>query len=185
MLDSTSGAYPLSVDEPILRKLAWIFEPYRRARINGLLHLRKPDIVEGIITDVEFRIMGHVTGSRQDEIPLDLRYKKIGGGQGWSMVEEVGSYARTGMLADQIHAFVSVSGRQDGKWCYVIGKTSPFIDFDVRGLFEHLNELEGATTDRWGGSDIIGGSPRVSGSTIEPAVLEKEINAYLLKKTAL
>ena len=94
------------------------------------------------------------------------------------MVEELGRDGRVGALMDGIDAYVVA--KEDGeRWRYTVGRLSEYIPFDVPGLLTHLNEVEGTEEDRWGGSDIIGGSPRVNGSKLSPSELETVINGYL------
>jgi hypothetical protein len=179
MLDSTSGAYPFPKDSPILREMAWIFDPYYRARYNGLLNSKSSDIYKGIIIDVENRIMAYATGNKQ-QLPLETKYEIIGGGKGWKLVEEQGIHCRTAMRSDGISSFISVKKRDDSTYNYVIGKTSPFIEtFDINIIYKELNKIENCTNDKWGGSDIIGGSPRVNGSKIKPEEIEKIINSII------
>lgn len=177
MLDATAGAYPFPDELPMLQKLAWVFEPYRRARLNGDVDRKSDDVYRGVITDVEHRILRYITdgGETRD---LDTRYRVIGGGETWSMIREIGAQARTGMFSDGIHAFVAVRERQSGVWTYTIGRMSPFVPFDVPRLLVHLNEAEQTTNgvDRWGGGDTIGGSPRVAGSRLNPDMVQQIIN---------
>lgn len=173
-LDCTAGAYPFPADLPALRELAWVFEPYRRFRLSGQIDRKEAAAYEGVITDVEHRIIQHVTGKGKETV-LDLRYERIGGGPGWTMVREVGAQARTGMFSDGIRAFVAVRERGDGRYTYTIGKMSPFVPFDLAALTARLNEAEGATADRWGGGDTIMGSPRVGGSVLSPETVASMI----------
>jgi hypothetical protein len=168
-LDATAGAYPFPADLPVLKELAWVFEPYRLFRLSGQLDQKSPRAFRGIIEDVENRIHRHITGSGL-EIPLDTRYERIGGGAGWVMVKELGAQARTGMFADGIKAYISVRQRSKKQWTYTLGRLSTFIPFDLIKLYKHLNEAEDLQNnpDCWGGSDTIGGSPRVRGSSISP-----------------
>ncbi|MEO6077648.1 MAG: hypothetical protein ABIP54_02585 [Candidatus Andersenbacteria bacterium] len=177
-LDTTAGAYPYPPDLPILGELAWIFEPYRRARLSGELDRRNADSFLGIVTDVGHRIQQHIIG-KGESIPLDIRYEQIGGGPSWTMVREQGAQARTGMFASGIRAFVSVRDRPAGGYVYVLGRMSPFIRFNVPGLLNALNEAEGCTTDRWGGGDVVGGSPRSSGSKLTPTEVTRIVNESL------
>lgn len=177
-LDTTSGTYPFPKSAKILSEMAWVFEPYRKARKFGLLANKDEELYKSIITDVENRIMQYITG-RGQTIELDTRYKVIGGGKGWALVEEIGEYARTGMMSDGINAFVSVKPLKDNKFQYVIGKISPFVSFPVENIFQIFNNKEQCTTDLWGGGDIIGGSPRVSGSNLLPKEIEEIINNLL------
>lgn len=179
-LDSTSGAYPYPKDMPLMREMAWVFEPYRRARKLGLLGTKDAALFEGIIEDVGNRIMQYITGNGKS-ISMDTSYEVIGGGSGWKLVNEIGEYARTGMFSDGIVSFVSVKERKEGIWDYVIGKHSPYVDFDVEKMFEILNQIEDNQKDKWGGSNIIGGSPRVSGSKISPRQIEEVINQAIKK----
>ena len=181
-LDATAGAYPFPVDLPALRNMAWIFEPYRRFRLSGEIDKRDSRSYKSVIEDVEKRIACHLVGTGHD-IALDPRFEIVGGGTGWKMVREIGAQARTGMFADGVRAYVSVRSRPDGRYTYVLGRMSPFVPFDIPILFKNLNENEGLVqnVDRWGGSDTIGGSPRVAGSGLTPDELTRIINDTLGK----
>lgn len=176
MLDASAGAYPYPANLPILGELAWIFQPYRRFRQSGKLEERNPDDFLAVVVDVENRILRHLSGNGES-IPLDTRYKRIGG-DSWALVEEIGSNARTGMFSDGIRAFISARQRSDGNWTYSIGRMSPFVPFDVPRLLKILNREEGLLdqADQWGGGNTIGGSPRVAGSKLPPVEIEKIVS---------
>jgi hypothetical protein len=179
MLDTTAGAYPFPADLPVLEELAWIFEPYRRARLNGLLGTKDSAAFLGIITDVERRITDHICG-KGERISLNTSYEILSKQPTFVIVNETGSHARTGMLSDGIKAFVTVRQREPGTYDYVVGKISDFISFPIEVIFKKLNEAEGCTNDRWGGASTIGGSPRVGGSKLTLSEVE-QIIAELLK----
>lgn len=181
MLDATAGAYPFPADLPLLGQLAWIFEPYRNLRQAGGLGRKDSLEYASVITDVEHRITKHVMGEGE-ECPIDARYEKIGGGKGWVLAKEIGAQAKTGMFADGVHAYVTQRQRPDGRFTYVVGKMSPFVRFNVPRILDALNTLEfGAglkiPEDRWGGGDMIGGSPRVAGSSLSTKDVEDTINS--------
>ncbi len=178
-LDATAGAYPFPKDSQALRELAWIFEPYRRFRISGEIEKKDPDSFLSVITDVEHRIMRHITGHGL-EILLDTRFERLGGGAGWSMIRETGAQGRTGAFSEGIRAYVSVRERPDGRYTYTIGRMSPFIRFNIVSMLARLNEAEGTTDtkDRWGGGNTIGGSPRVAGSKLTPEEVQTIINEF-------
>lgn len=71
------------------------------------------------------------------------------------------------MFADGIRIFLSVRERPDGRYQYVIGKMSPFLELDLIQLTKLLNEAED-NSDLWGGGDTIIGSPRQAGSKLKP-----------------
>lgn len=186
-LDSTAGAYPFPVDLPTLSELNWVFEPYREFRSSGALSLRKPLQFANVIELVEHRIMAHITGAGKS-VPLDTRYERLGGGSGWAMVNELGVNARTGMFADGISSYVAVRERRGGGHTYTVGKMSPFVPFDVLFLLDRLNDAEldkrhqldpmiNSLREFWGGSDSVGGSPRISGSLLTPEEVQKVVDA--------
>ncbi len=188
-LDSTAGAYPFPADLPMLGELNWVFEPYREFRVAGGLAQRKPLQFANVIEHVEHRIMAHITGAGKS-VPLDTRYERIGGSNGWAMVREIGANARTGMFADGVTAYVTVRERHDGRFTYTIGKMSPFVPFDVQLVLDRLNDAEHDKKlssdpnalpggDFWGGSDSVGGSPRVGGSALTP----EEVAAIVKENT--
>lgn len=133
--------------------------------------------------------MAHITGAGKS-VPLDTRYERIGGGGGWTMVQERGANARTGMFADGITAYVSVRDRKDGKFTYTVGKMSPFVPFNVELVLKRLNDAEfkkrnqldpkvSHLSEFWGGSDSVGGSPRVGGSVLTSDEVEEVVKNTL------
>jgi hypothetical protein len=177
VLDTTAGTYPLPADLSALKELAWVFAPYHCFRRGGELDRAQPEGHRGVVAEVSSRIERHL-GGRGGSQPLDGRYERQGGGPGWSMIREDGAQARLAVAADGIRAYVCVRERSDGRWAYVVGRTSPFVPFDVPGILAVLNEAEGATKDRWGGSDLVGGSPRARGSRLPPSEVERVINGF-------
>ena len=167
MLDSTAGSYAFPGDLPMMGQLAWIFDPYRRFRTSGEIDKKDANSYKAIIKEVGTRIRDHLLGCG-DSIDLDPRYKRIGGGKGWVMIQELGAQAKMGMFADGHTAYLSVRERPDGRFTYVAGKTA-FAKLNLPRLFDRLNELEGCpNNDQWGGGDLVGGSPRVAGSSLSP-----------------
>lgn len=171
-LDSTAGAFPYPKDLPVLQDMAWIYQPYRDFRLSGGLDKKDPEAFRTIIEAVEDRIILYITG-QGEQVPLDTRYEVLHAEPTWSMVQEIGAQAKTGLHGDGIKAYVSVRERahSPGTYTYTIGRLSPFIlSFDIPLMFEHLNAEEGLlnSPDRWGGGNTIGGSPRVAGSKLKP-----------------
>jgi len=169
-LDATAGAYPFPPDLPVIGELAWVFEPYRQFRVSGRLDARIASEYRSIIQDVCGRIEKHITGTGS-RVPLDTRYERLGGGTGWTMVKEIGAQARTGMFAEGIRAYVTVRERPDHNYTYVLGRMSPFVPFNLKRIYEACNNAENRKVDVWGGSDLVGGSPRQHGSTLRPEEL--------------
>jgi len=180
-LDTTTGGYPYRTDLPALRQLAWVFEPYTSFRLNGGLDRRVAAEYEAVIKQVGKRIMKHIKGKGYS-LKLDTRYKVIGGGKGWSLIQEIGPQAFNGAARDGITAFVSVRERADSKFNYTFWRSLPFDLFDIPGIIAHLNKIEGCTTDCWGCGNNNGGSPRIGGSSLLPNQLEQIIKALLKQR---
>jgi hypothetical protein len=178
VLDTTAGAYPLPTDLSSLKELAWVFAPYQCFRRSGELDRRQPEGHRAVVDEVSSRIERHL-GGRGDSYPLDGRYERRGGGADWVLIREVGAQARIAATADGIRAYVAVRDRPDGRWAYVVGRTSPFVPFDVPAILHALNDAEGTTKDLWGGSNLVGGSPRVRGSRLSPSEVERVINGFV------
>ena len=177
-LDTTGGAYPFPVDLPILRKLAWVYDPYRCFRHRGGLQARSAREFEEIILQVADRIGQHVMGHGHT-VDLDVEFDVIGGGPGWTMVNERGCHARLGMFARGIQTFVSVKERGDGRWDYVAGRPSPYTGPDMVALAERMNVIDSSPDDRWGGGDGFCCSPRGAGSTVSPDAFQRIVNEQL------
>lgn len=181
MLDATAGAYPFDPKSKLVRELTWIFDPYTQSRMSGRLFTSTGSEMASIIAAVGERITRYSVG-HGEEMALDTRFEKLGGGPKWALIREVGAGARTGLYQSGTLAFIAAAEAGNGRWKYSIGKMSPFVRFPVQDLYDVLNKAEGiasSETDRWGGGDIIGGSPRKAGSKLTPAELERIVNGYL------
>lgn len=179
-IDATAGAYPVDVRRPTMRRLAWVFELYAEARSSGRIGRMRSEDMRSLIEQTADRITLLCDG-KAGEVTLESEYEEIGGGSRWRMIREHGPFARTRLYAEGVRAFVAV--RERGDECYenTVGRMSPFINFPILQIYDLLNEAEGTATanDRWGGSDTIGGSPRLQGSRLSPAVVEEIVEAAI------
>lgn len=183
LMDASAGAFPFNdTHDPnsLLRRQAWVFEPYTQARADRILHTMNDEGLARLIDEVGERI-SMFADNRGGSVDLDTFHEVIGGGAGWRMVKNPTVYARTVIYADGIRAFISVRDRTDGRYTYVVGKMSPYVPFPLEKIYEALNEAEGTTMgeNSWGGSDIIGGSPRGTGSSLAPRQVEQLVNTIL------
>lgn len=181
LLDTTAGAYPLPLDSDELQELSWVFKPFhdrcRGERGASLTVKEKEAVVDEVCRHIGRWVRGH-----SDRIDLDLRYKVLGGGVGWSLVKETGVHARTAMRAHGIRAFITAREREDGRHDYTVARMSPYVPFPVQELFGVLNAAEGIGPeegDRWDGGDTVGGSPRARGSGLSPEALIQVVNEGL------
>ena len=177
ILDASAGAYPINPDNPAIRRQAWIYEPYTQARTDGSIYSMSKKEMKDILGSVCDRIDAAIDG-RSREIELDTRFEKIGGGHGWRLIYEEGPYARTKLFSEKIKAYVALVENREDTYAYTIGKMSPFIMFPLERIYGALNKAEGLSSQEncWGGSAIIGGSPRKTGSRLSPEKIQKVIN---------
>ena len=177
ILDASAGAYPINPDNPAIRRQAWIYEPYTQARTDGSIYSMSKKEMKDILGSVCDRIDAAIDG-RSREIELDTRFEKIGGGHGWRLIYEEGPYARTKLFSEKIKAYVALVENREDTYAYTIGKMSPFVMFPLERIYGALNKAEGLSSQEncWGGSAIIGGSPRKTGSRLSPKKVQKVIN---------
>ena len=172
-LDSTGGAYPMG-DKSIIRKMAWIFDPYNQARYSERLKNLDAEGMRTIVEAVCSRISRYVIDGGE-ELPLNGQYERLGGGSDWALVKETGPAARKALYAYGIKAFVSLVGNHGCDNVYSIGRWSPWTKFNMKRIMKALNKEEHKDRSRrkcnWGPIDenaTIGGSPRDCGSRLSP-----------------
>lgn len=181
-MDRTGGMYPLSGIE-LWGAREWVFQPYRDFKTSGGLDRRRATEYRAIIDEVGERIDAFLDGKMPDvrvgDGFVDLGGGKLPNGGRWRMVKEEGSGARVRLVREGVRAFVFVF--PDGR--YSIGRTSDWVPFPLELLYASLNAAEPAglvtATNKWGGSDTIGGSPRLTNSRLSPADVERVINEFL------
>ncbi len=146
----------------------WVFQPYTTFRANGGTARKNPLEYIQIIEAVGNRARDYVMG-KAESLTLDMAYRVLDLGTGWVMVREIGEHARVGILADGYQAFVSVQELPNERHKYTLCRL-PFANFPIPAFYTALNEKEGLveSSDQWGGSDDVGGSPRLGDSGLTP-----------------
>lgn len=182
-LDATAGSYPFG-DTETRRKMAWIFEPYTKQRYEGKVAGMNSQEMRAVIENVLARI-STFTLDGSEQVGLDGSYEIIGGGRSWKFIQETGPFARIAMFVDKIDAFAVFLGKREKRYRYVIGRRSVWIPFNLELIYERLNEADKEVVtenNRWSGSNTIGGSPRMTGSTLKPKEVERIIDDTVSKK---
>lgn len=184
-LDITGGAFPMNLREQLLAQHEWVMEPYTNLRKSGTLSGAGPDVMSDCVESVCNRIMMHILGTG-GQVDLDIRHEILFQSKvmpEFKVVNEIGgSSARYYLFSHgAMDAFVSVvAKRSDGRYVYSVGRKSRYIPFPVQEFFVLLNAKEGLTRENgWGGSDIIGGSSRSLGSSLEPEEVFEIIENHL------
>lgn len=179
IMDVTGGFYPWPQNYPSIREFFWVYEPYHSFRNSGGLARQDAREYRQIIDQVGERIEKHLTG-HGGTVELDTSYEVLDRQGIWTMVHETGRHAKVGMLSDGLRAFTSVSELPSGRYKYSVGRLSPYVPFDILGLYDFLNQLENCSPDDcWGGGDTIGGSPRNSASGIPPSQMAEMVQRFI------
>jgi len=181
-IDRRGGCLPIDPKSKLMQSMSWLNEPYERARADGSLSKLGAFEMSELIQEIMGRIDFFAAGQGKLRC-VDGGYSKSGlDGPGWVMVEEQGLYARGVMLRDGIKAFISVKPSSDSAWTYALWRMNRASRFNVSYLYRVFNAAEGLTdfsANCWGGSQEGGGSPRMSGSSLNPKQLTLITNAYL------
>ncbi len=187
LMDMSGGLYPTRKRLQLMKQLNWIMQPYTKARTSGALQQLDAKGMERVVREMHKRIrLTLYNGPR--EVEVDTSFEVLADHGSWQLVREIGEAARVGLAERRVKAFVSLISEKDGRCRYAIGRLSQFIPFPLSKLYAALNKAEGIPADaehRWGGSDIIGGSPREIGSRLSPEQVAEVVNACLarLRKT--
>ncbi|MDO8466647.1 MAG: hypothetical protein Q7S83_00720 [bacterium] len=188
LLDTTGGLYLMDINSRLRKEVNWIFHPYTEARTSGTLEKMTGEEMVNLVKLGGRRIIDYANG-RGGQIEPDTRHKIRHKGNGWVMFEEIGADARYKVCMEGDGAYVMIKeGGSSSRFHYSVGRISKFVPFPVREIINALNAVEGPTvvmekTHRptWGGSDIIGGSPRVFGSCLTPEEVIKIVEEVLAK----
>lgn len=176
--DRYAGGYRGSLSAPIIRQMAWIFEPYTNVRreIEGM----SVSQLSLIFQAVQLQFNEYVANNAGKGDPK-ADYKNVkdlypdleGDPNGWVFITEEDPFARVKLRSEQKLAFIYVHGsHEDGSIKYSVGKLAPYAPTDIQARYtvfnaaEELLENELSDTNRWDGSDIAGGSPRATHSFI-------------------
>lgn len=182
-LDVTAGAFPLNLNDAIMRQHEWIFSPYTELRRSGALANGNEAVLRDNLEAVLGRISDFLAGKAQ-EIPLNTEYEIIHKTPDYYFVNEIGgNAARYQLFSEGMDAYISIIAlRPDGRRVITIGRRSRFILFPLPRIFQRLNNKEGLTpANGWDGSDIVGGSSRANGTSLSNPEIIEEVDQVLLQ----
>ncbi len=164
ILDATGGCWaPPWVDADMLAQLAWAFEPYQRRRDAG--DAMDADTMTAVIDEVDERLTALVDG-RGERRPAWGDFELVERRGPVAAIIEHGPYARIAARRAGIKTLVA-ERRSGHRRVVTLAKTSPFVATDLTVAYVRLNDIEGCTEDDpWGGSDLVGGSPRCRGTAL-------------------
>lgn len=182
--DITGGAFPMNLDDQLVRQYAWVFQPYTNLRKTGGLAQASESILLDNLEAVLGRLNKYMMNDAE-EVPLDTRHEILCDGNGYKIVDEIGgNEARFHLFNQGMDAFVSIVARRlDGRMVCSIGRRSRFIPFPVQQLYDDLNAAEGLDrSNGWNGSDIVGGSSRLQGTGLSWEQIRDIVNARISRE---
>lgn len=166
--DITGGAFPVNLNDELVRQHTWVFRPYADLRKSGKLAQASQETMRDNLEAVLGRLNQFLMG-QSGSVELDTRREILFQSPEFWIVNELGgNEARYQLFSEGMDAFISkVATREDGHFVYTIGRRSRFIPFPVKKFYDIFNKAENLPTGQgWGGSDIIGGSSRSLGSSL-------------------
>jgi hypothetical protein len=164
-IDTSGGCLVPGEAEPF-ELLGWVVEPWLRWR-QGL------DGRNGIAAVVEAvgERLDRFAAGRGEKARLDEAFEVLARHGRIAAVTEHTPLARCRYAAAGISTFVAVRQRLEAHLRDVtVGRVSPWEGPDLARAWDVLNDAEGippGSKDRWGGSDMIGGSPRSRGTGLD------------------
>jgi hypothetical protein len=167
-LDITGGAYPMNLDDGLISQHSWVFQPYTDLRKSGMLSKSDSSALLSNLEATLSRINKYMM-NQGGQVVLDTRHLILYECPDFKIVDEIGGNdARYFLFSKGMNAYISiVSKKENGNLVCTVGKRSQYIPFPVSQLFDDFNDSEGLTrSNGWDGSDIIGGSPRLNGTTL-------------------
>lgn len=182
--DITGGAFPMNLDDALVRQHTWVFKPYTDLRKSGGLAQATPEVMLDNLEAVIARLNRYLMGEGE-EVELDTRHQILFDSPRFKIVDEIGgNEARYYLFNKGMNAFISlVARRSDDRFVYTVGRRSRYIRFPVIQLYDDFNAAEGLTRETgWNGSDIIGGSSRLNGSGLSWEVL-RDITLHSIGET--
>lgn len=181
--DITGGAFPMNLADKLVREHAWVFQPYSDLRKSGRLATADECVMRDNLDAVLSRLDQFMMGQSGTKA-LDTRHEILYDSPAFKVVDEIGgNEARYLLFSEGMKAFISIVARRpDGRLVCSIGRKSQHVRFPVSQLYLDFNALEGegvSPLNGWGGSGIVGGSSRESGTGLSWEQLRDATNRRL------
>jgi hypothetical protein len=184
-MDITGGAFPISINDNVYFQHCWIFQPYTELRTSGNIAKGDKQVFENCLEAIMSRLDKLLMGMAGEYKPK-ADYQILKSTDDLIVIDETlgGIEARHYLFAHDMikKSYLSIIAKKDdGSFVYTIGKKSRYIKLPLKEIFSKLNELEETLngSNCWGGSDIIGGSPRATGSRLSWQTISDTIESCL------
>lgn len=176
-LDITAGAFPMNIEDDLMKQHKWVFSPYTDLRQSGKLLDANEVILRQNLEAILSRLDDFAMG-KAGEAELDTRHTlHYSSPHGFLVFEEIGVDARSMLFKYGMTGYIALLGKKEnGSFNYTIGTNSRFSSFPVKELYQVLNKAEGKKA--WGGSDIVGGCRNI-GSSLRWQEIVTVLETYL------
>lgn len=186
-LDITGGAYPMNLDDQLVRQHNWVFGHYSALRKSGDLATASETVMRNTLEADLRNLDQFFIGGRVEELELDTRHEILYKSPrfGYTIVDEIGGNSARYYLFSKglLDGYVSlVARRPDGRYVYAVGRKNRYTKFPLPKFYPALNAAEPKFSNRamrWGGSNIVGGSDRDFGSIFAPQELPAVLDSIL------
>lgn len=171
-MDITGGSFPINLSDKVYHQHCWVFQPYTDLRKSGAIARQDTDVFSNCLEAVLGRLTKLLLGEAGEYEPIveaNVLYKnhlivvldETKGG-----IESRHMNFGNGVI-DKAYLSI-IAKRDDGNLVYTLGRRSRYIDFPLLEQYKKINLAEGTSDSHncWGGSDIVGGSPRMTGSKL-------------------
>ena len=168
-LDASLGTYPYNLDMTLLRKIAWIFQPYDLFLSSGGKDRRNPEEYRCVSSDVKNRIRQYLLG-RAGELPVRSNFdpvrEEVVNGRTVAEIIPRGPLAKMAAAIKGIDVGLTFRTRSDGRLNVTGWRSTPYVPCRPEYLCTYFNSIEKGTLGTWGGGDMIFASPRDLGTGI-------------------
>jgi hypothetical protein len=167
--DITGGAFPMNLDDQLIRQHNWVFQPYTELRKSGALAQATERVMLDNLAAVMARLDKFLMG-QSGEVELDTRHVILYDSPEFKIIDEIGGNdARYYLFSKGMKAFISIVARRpDGRLVCSMGRRSQYDRWPQLKLYGDFNAAEGLSPDKgWNGSDIVGGSSRLLGTGLD------------------
>ncbi len=168
-LDITGGAFPMSLDEQLIRQHAWVFGHYSDVRKSGELAVAGESGIRNTL-EATLRNLDRFFTGQAEERELDTRHQILYKSPKVTVVDEIGGNDVRYLLfsQNQLEGYLSIVARRpDGRTVFTIGRKNRYVDYPLIDIYPALTAAEPKFNNvqpKWGGSNTVGGSDREFGS---------------------
>ena len=180
-VDVSGGVYAGDTEPEVLETLAWICDLWCQQRASGAE--ASEEDMRAAIASMCGRLSSWVLAGISAVGEVSMEVETIAQLGTVAVIREHHPLARTTLASKGVEVFISVLNPLGTK--VTVGTTTPEGD-NLNDLWPLLNSAEkkvgGVAAGQWGGSDSVGGSPRLSGTSLNLATILSVVHHWRTRK---